>query len=161
MESVGRRVCGAPPLRFTRTIREGGSIVMTNQRIIGRLRSDTGFGLIEIVISMFLLAILAMLFLPLLIQGLKQSAENTTLATGTQLVNEQLRAAQAASPVCSDVSALTGMADFTDPRGVVIRVTTTVGACPTGKGTVSITVTAVRTDTSAQLTSASSLVLVS
>lgn len=134
---------------------------MTHQRIIDRLRSDTGFGLIEIVISMFLLAFLAMLFLPLLIQGLTQSAANTTLATGTQLVNEQLRAAQAASPVCSDVSALTGTSDFADPRGVVIRLVTTVGACPTGDGTVSITVTATRTDTSATLATASSLVLVS
>jgi prepilin-type N-terminal cleavage/methylation domain-containing protein len=134
---------------------------MTNQRILERLRSDTGFGLIEIVISMFLLAILAMLFLPLLIQGLKQSADNTTLATGTQLVNDKLRAAQAASPVCADVSALTGTSDYTDPRGVVIRLVTTVGTCPTGDGTVSFSVTATRTDTSVILATASTLVLVS
>ena len=129
-------------------------------RITERLRSDSGFGLIEITISMFLLAILAMLFLPLLVQGLKQSAANTTLATGTQLVNERLRLAQAAGPICSSVSALGGTTTFTDPRGVVIRVTTTVGACPTGTGTVSVAVAAIRTDTSASLASASTLVLV-
>jgi len=129
-------------------------------RIIERLRSDSGFGLIETTISMFMLAILAVLFLPLLIQGLKQSAANTTLATGTQLVNERLRLAQAASPACSSVSALAGTKNFTDPRGVTIRVTTTVGTCPSGNGTVSISVTAIRTDTSAALATASSLVLV-
>jgi type II secretory pathway pseudopilin PulG len=129
-------------------------------RIHERLRSDSGFGLIETTISMFMLAILAVLFLPLLIQGLKQSAANTTLATGTQLVNERLRLAQAAGPVCSSVSALAGTKNFTDPRGVTIRVTTTVGTCPSGKGTVSISVTAIRTDTSASLATAASLVLV-
>jgi prepilin-type N-terminal cleavage/methylation domain len=133
---------------------------MNNQRLVERLRSDSGFGLIEIVVSMFLLAILAMLFLPLLIQGLKQSAANTTLATGTQLVNERLRTAQGASPLCSAVSALTGSSDHVDPRGVVIRLTTTVGTCPVGRGTVSVSVSAVRTDTSQTLTTASTLVLV-
>jgi len=108
-----------------------------------------------------MLAILAVLFLPLLVQGLKQSAANTTLATGTQLVNEKLRVAQATGPACASVSALGGTTDFTDPRGVVIRVTTTVGTCPTGRGTVSVSVTAIRTDTSASLASASTLVLVS
>jgi len=132
-------------------------------RITERFRSDSGFGLIETVISMFLLAILAMLFLPLLIQGLKQSAANATMATGTQLVNERIRLAQGASPVCSSVFALGGTDDFTDPRGVVIRVTTTVGTCPTNGDptTVPVSVTAVRTDTSAVLATAATLVLVS
>lgn len=130
------------------------------KRLLERLRSDSGFGLIETTISMFMLAILAMLFLPLLIQGLKQTAANTTLATGTQLVNERLRLAQAAGPVCSSVSALGGTRTFTDPRGVIIRVTTTVGTCPTGNGTVSVSVAAIRTDTSASLATAASLVLV-
>ena len=133
---------------------------MTHQRLVERLRSDDGFGLIEIVISMFLLAILAMLFLPLLIQGLKQSAANTTMATGTQLVNERLRTAQGAGPNCTAVSALTGASEVTDPRGIVIRLATTVGECPPGRGTVSVTVTATRTDTAQELASASTLVLV-
>jgi len=130
-------------------------------RIAERLRSDSGFGLIETTISMFMLAILAVLFLPLLVQGLKQSAANTTLATGTQLVNERLHTAQATGPGCASVSALAGTSDFTDPRGIVIQVTTTVGTCPVGNGTVTVAVTAVRTDTSASLATASTLVLVS
>jgi len=132
-----------------------------NTRILERLRTDAGFSLIEIVVSMFLLAALAIMFAPLLIQGLKQSAANATMATATQLVNERLRTAQTAGPSCSAVSALDGSSDFTDPRGIVIRVTTTVGECPAGRGTVAISVAAVRTDTSAQLADAASLVLVS
>ncbi len=129
-------------------------------RIIERLRSESGFGLIETTISMFMLAILAVLFLPLLIQGLQQSAANTTLATATQLVNEQLRLAQAAGPTCSSITALPAVLDFTDPRGVDIRVTRTVATCPVGSGTVRVSVTAIRTDTSAALATAATLVLV-
>jgi type II secretory pathway pseudopilin PulG len=130
-------------------------------RIIERLRSDSGFGLVETVISMFMLAILAVLFLPLLIQGLRQSAANTTLATATQLVNEQLRLAQASGTACANVTALAGTSDFTDPRGVVIRLTTTVGSCPAGgRGTMSFSVASIRTDTSASLATGSTLVLI-
>ena len=129
-------------------------------RIIERLRSDSGFGLIETVVAMFMLAILAVLFLPFLVQGLQQSAANTTLATAVQLVNDGLRTAQNRGPICSSVSGLTGTTPFTDPRGVEIRVSTTVGACPAGKGTVSVSVTATRTDTGATLATATSLVLV-
>lgn len=129
-------------------------------RIVERVRSDSGFGLIEIVISMFMLAVLAMLFLPLLIQGLKQSATNATLATAVQLVNERLRLAQGAGPVCSDVSALGGTATLTDPRDVVISVTTTIGSCPAGAGTVSVNIQAVRADTGLVLSTAATRVFV-
>lgn len=129
-------------------------------RIIERLRSEAGFGLIEIVVSMFVLAILSLAFLPLLIQGLKQSAANTTLATATQLVNERMQLAQASGPACSAVAALAVTEDFTDPRGVVIRVSTTVGTCPTEVGTVPVSATAVRLDTGATLASSETKVFV-
>ena len=130
------------------------------KRILERLRSDSGFGLVEIVISMFMLAALAIAFVPVLIQGLKQSAANTTLATATQLVNERMQLAQSAGSTCSVVAGLGITEDFTDPRGVVIRVTTTVGTCPAGAGTVSVTASAVRLDTAAQIASAATLVFV-
>jgi type II secretory pathway pseudopilin PulG len=133
---------------------------MRIQRIVERLRSDTGFGLIEIVISMFMLAALAIAFVPILVQGLKQSAANTTLATATQLVNERMQLVQGAGTTCSVVAALGVTEDFTDPRGVVIRVTTTIDACPAGAGTVGVTATAVRQDTAEQLVVAETLVFV-
>jgi type II secretory pathway pseudopilin PulG len=129
-------------------------------RIIERLRSDSGFGLIEIVISMFMLAALAVAFVPVLIQGLRQSAANTTLATATQLVNERMQLAQSAGTTCSVVSGLGITEDFTDPRGVVIRVTTTVGTCPAGAGTVAVAASAVRLDTGAEIAAADTLVFV-
>ena len=133
---------------------------MILQRIIERLRSDTGFGLIEIVISMFMLAALAIAFVPILVQGLKQSAANTTLATATQLVNERMQLAQGAGTTCGVVAALGVTEDFTDPRGVVIRVITTVGTCPTGAGTVAVSAAAVRQDTAEQIAIAETLVFV-
>jgi type II secretory pathway pseudopilin PulG len=133
---------------------------MNLQRITERLRSDNGFGLVEIVISMFLLAALAIAFVPILVQGLKQSAANTTLATATQLVNERMQLAQGAGTTCSVVAGLGVTEDFTDPRGVVIRVTTTVDTCPVGAGTVEVSATAVRLDTARQLAEAETLVFV-
>lgn len=130
------------------------------QKIAERLRSEAGLGLIEIVVSMLVLAALSMAFLPVLIQGLKQSASNTTLATASQLVNERMQLAQAAGPTCSNVSAVAGTENFTDPRGVVIQVTTVVGTCPSGTGTVPVTATAVRLDTSTSIVRSSTLVFV-
>ena len=69
-----------------------------------RTRDDSGFGLIEIVVSMFMLALLSISFLPILITAIKASATNATLATGTQLVNQQLELAAStalATPNCA------------------------------------------------------------
>jgi len=123
-------------------------------------RSDEGFGLIEIVVSMFMLALLAMAFLPILVQGLKQSSSNATLATATQLVNQQLQQAQAKGPTCTNVESVAGTQQLTDPQGVQIQVTTTVGSCPTGTGTVTVASAAVRQDSGDTVASASTLVYV-
>ena len=46
-------------------------------RIVERLRSaDHGYGLVEIVVAMFMMALLAIAFLPLLIQGIQTSHRN-------------------------------------------------------------------------------------
>lgn len=122
---------------------------------------DDGFGLIEIVVSMFVLAALSLAFIPLLVQGLKLSAENTTLATANQLVNEQLALVQDAGPYCDAVQVLVGEADTVDPRGVTIRITTVIDPCPTSAvGTIKASVTAKRMDTGASLVSAATLVYV-
>lgn len=90
---------------------------------------DSGFGLIEIVVSMFMLALLAISFLPLLITALKASATNATLATGTQLVNQQLELAAAtaiSTPNCAAMkvyaAALPGaIGTLTDRNGNVLQ----------------------------------------
>lgn len=60
-----------------------------------RTDSDDGFGLVEIVVSMFILALIAIAFLPLLIQGVQVAAQNRTLATATQLIHDQIEQARA------------------------------------------------------------------
>lgn len=121
---------------------------------------DLGLGLIEIVISMFLLALLALAFAPVLIASVRSSDANTTVATATQLVNERMQIAQANGPSCSNVASLAGTVSLTDPRGVTINVVTTVATCPTEVGTVEVESIATRTDTNAVIAQATTLVFV-
>jgi len=124
--------------------------------------ADAGFGLIEIVVAMFLLAVLAIAFLPVLVQGIAQSSANGTLAAATQLVNREMENARAQT-TCSGLTADT----FTvpDDRGVTLRVTRTVGdACPATAAsypiTVPLEVTVARTDTGDLVSSATTLIFV-
>lgn len=122
---------------------------------------DAGFGLIEIVVSMMVLAILAIAFLPVLIQGLQRSAANATLATATQLVNERMELVQASGATCSSIGTFAVESTFVDEQNVEIRLTTTVGTCPDATGTVLVTTTATRTDTGTVLIDAATRVLLS
>ena len=122
---------------------------------------DAGFGLIEIVISIFLLAVLSLAFLPLLVQGLARSAANVTQASSVQLVNDRLEAVRASGLGCSAVTALAGTETTVDLRNVPLRITRIAGSCPSSyPGTVSYSVSVVRTDSNESLASASTLVLV-
>jgi Tfp pilus assembly protein PilV len=105
------------------------------------LTDDEGFGLVEAVVSMLILATLAIAFLPLLITGLKQSATNSTQALATQLVSERMSLAQAAT-TCSALTLVASSASETDPRGNVVDITTTVQDCTAGTGTYAVTATA-------------------
>lgn len=132
----------------------------TGRSISSAATAEDGLGLIEIVVAMLMLAVLAIAFVPLLVEGLKLSARNTTLATATQLVAEQLQLAQNAGPVCADVAALGGVTTFTDSRDVVLEVTTTTGLCASGTATLPVSVAVVRLDTVETISSASTLVYV-
>lgn len=127
--------------------------------------NDRGFGLIEIVISMFLLALLAAAFLPILVQGLKQSAANATLATATQLANDQTELARAATK-CSELGLPTTTTTTTivDPRNVTLSVVRTVGSscapAPENPVNVPVDVTVTRTDTGDVLATAHTLVFI-
>lgn len=105
------------------------------------LTDDEGFGLVEAVVSMLVLATLAIAFLPLLITGLKQSATNATTAFATQLVSERMSLAQSATS-CSALTLVGSTATQTDPRGAQIDVTTTVQDCTAGRGVYTVTATA-------------------
>jgi type II secretory pathway pseudopilin PulG len=129
------------------------------------LRDDEGIGLMETVVAMFVLAILAMSLLPLLITGMQAAVANTTTAAATQFANDRMSIAQAmgansATP-CTDIETLeTSPATMFDARGVELRAVTTVGACPSGVGTISVATAVSRIDTGDVLARATTAVLV-
>lgn len=108
--------------------------VATGESVI----SNAGFGIIEVVVSMFLLGVMAMSFIPLLLNSVKDTAKNTTIATATQIVNEQIegaravRSAASTSPSCSDVRQYLNAtrAPVVDPRGVTLVTQWSAVACP-------------------------------
>lgn len=90
---------------------------------------ESGFGIIEIVVSMFLLGLLIISFAPLLISNLQFTARNTTIATASQIVNQQIEAARAVrsatatAPSCNDIRLFLAvtLAPVVDPRGVNLQ----------------------------------------
>jgi type II secretory pathway pseudopilin PulG len=127
--------------------------------------ADDGFGLIEIVVSMFMLALLAMAFLPLLVQGLKQSASTATMATATQLVHDQIELARSRQATCTALTTFTANQNLAvpivDPRHVSLEVNLILGDCPEDyPGTVKLTATVTRGDAGDVVSTASTLVYV-
>ena len=94
---------------------------------------EAGFGIVEIVVSMFLLAILAMAFLPLLIQSVRASASNASMVTATQLVQNELELARNEPKTCSAIKAfgLVVPAATTDSRGVSYQPSRAADPCST------------------------------
>ncbi|MCU1507715.1 MAG: type secretion system protein [Microbacteriaceae bacterium] len=84
--------------------------------------ADRGFGLIEIVVSMFLLGLLAIATLPLLIQSMAVASKNATIASATQVVEQQLEQLRASGSSCSAVKTLVAATPATVPeRGVSLQ----------------------------------------
>ncbi|KQV26100.1 prepilin-type N-terminal cleavage/methylation domain-containing protein [Yonghaparkia sp. Root332] len=104
---------------------------------------DAGFGLVEIVISMFLLALLAVAFLPLLVDSLRTTVRNATTATATQLVSEQLDAVSLLSRTCAALAAFEGatVPTVTDERGTIYTATRNAATCPSSGYPLSVAVT--------------------
>lgn len=102
-------------------------------------RSDDGLGLLEIVISMFLIALLAIAFVPVLMAGLRSAESNSTTATASRLASQALEALRARDPQnCSQLALFASGYPITqvDGEGVTIRVTVTVptgAACVAGR----------------------------
>lgn len=122
---------------------------------------DEGFGLVEIVVAMLLLAIIAAAFLPVLATTLVQSARNVTTTSATQLVNDQLERARNADSTCAGLQVFAGetVQDVVDSRSVPLHIQRTLGACPASyPGTVKFTATVTRTDTNQVVTTADTLI---
>jgi len=93
--------------------------------------ADSGIGIVEIVIAMFLLALLAAGTAPLLVGALRLSAGNSTITTATQLVEEQLSQARSQTATCSALTAFatTATPAVTDGAGKSLA-TTRTASCP-------------------------------
>jgi prepilin-type N-terminal cleavage/methylation domain-containing protein len=124
---------------------------------------QAGFGMIEIVVSMFLIAILAMAFLPMIVQGLQVARGNTTIATATQLLSQQLEIARNLDSTCAAMIAFddAAVAPVIDSRGVSLQPQRAVGPCPTaGPGTVPVRAWVTETGSTAVIAEATTLILV-
>jgi hypothetical protein len=111
---------------------------------------------------MFLIALLAMAFLPLLIQSLKATTTNTSASIATNLVSQQLEQLRTVPTTCSAVTTFLGAdpAPVTDDRGVVLTIDRQlIGTCPTVyPGTVRVRVAV--TSGGSTLSEATTLVMV-
>lgn len=126
---------------------------------------DEGFGLVEIVVSMFILAIIAIAFLPLLIQGIKVAADNRTLATATQLIHDQIEQARAIG-TCDALAAFGASvsqpnASFSLTRGIEHFDDNTLDPCAIAyPGVVKLTLTVSEVGSTEVIVEATTLVLV-
>ena len=92
-----------------------------------RTDGERGLGLLEIVISMFLISLIAISFIPVLVSGLRASEANSTTATATRLVAQVTDRALAQAPdTCAALQLLGGTSSQLDAQGVTIEVVTTV-----------------------------------
>lgn len=123
--------------------------------------ADAGFSLVEIVVAMFILALVAVSLAPMLVSSLQQTSTNALATQATHLASVQMDAVRAQTANCAAMSAY---ANSTLPvvatgQGVSLSITQTLGACPaTYPGTAQFTVNVRRTDTNALLATATTLV---
>ncbi|CAN5138954.1 hypothetical protein BH09ACT3_BH09ACT3_06760 [soil metagenome] len=128
-----------------------------------RFQAEKGLSLIEIVVSMFLLALLALAFLPMIIQSLTLTRSNTTLATASQLVNRELDLARSQAPTCAGLTSFAAavVPVTTDQRGVALQPQRSV-TCPASyPGTARFTSTVVISGTTTAVSSSVTLIFVS
>lgn len=104
---------------------------------------DKGFGLVEILISMFLLALLAVAFLPLLIDALRVSITNAKVATANQILSEQLDAIALLPRTCAAYNAFESatLPAVADERGTTYQASRDVVGCTPAAYPAAVTIT--------------------
>lgn len=132
------------------------------------LSKERGIGILEVVVAIFLLALVVLSFAPVLNNSIKLSGRNTTIATASQIVGEQietaraLRSSTATDPSCADIQAFVSnpQADVLDPRGVMMATKRTYSGCPSvAPWAVYMGVTVTQTGTTTVLASADTVIL--
>jgi prepilin-type N-terminal cleavage/methylation domain-containing protein len=98
-------------------------------------RDDAGFGLIEVVISMVLLCVIALAFLPLVARATQAAASGSQLAAASRLVSEEMELVRTRSyttcpPLGPEPLGTSPGEPLVGPRGVRLRTWTKfVGPC--------------------------------
>lgn len=92
-----------------------------------RTHDDEGFGLVEIVIAMFLFGIIALALLPMLVTGVQYSTEQSSVATATRQLNALIDDARQ-QPSCASLGLIVGTKTFEDGRNVNFTTSGSVGA---------------------------------
>ncbi|GAA2723721.1 hypothetical protein [Cellulomonas aerilata] len=111
---------------------------------------DSGLSLAEVIVSMLVLAVVAMAFLPVVARTTTAAATETAVATATRLVSRQLELARVSGATCTALRATTADVDARDGENRRYAVTTELvpvapsTACP---GLVRYTVRVARTGT--------------
>lgn len=101
---------------------------------------DEGFGMVEVMVSILLFAIVLLMTVGLLISALRASARNSSIESATQWAAEQIDAAHAAvagldyskaCPKWTDVVGAGSPANRPDGRGMAMKLVVTADATPT------------------------------
>lgn len=103
--------------------------------------SDAGFSIVEVIIAMFLLAIIAVALLPALVNGIRYSSQQSAVATATRQLNSLVEQARQ-TPSCGALSSAAATKTFTDGAGRTLTSSGVVGTCAS-KATASLKLTAV------------------
>lgn len=115
------------------------------------LADQAGVSLVEIVVAMFILAMMSIGVLPLMMGAVAASAGNRDLVAATALVNGQLATLESTFPNTSENScaavSTAAAAGITDPSGSGATADIVIGDCPTDyPGTVTVRITGYRPD---------------
>lgn len=129
-----------------------------------RLRDDdAGFTLIEVLVSMLILAVIALALIPAFVSQMRATSTNTTIATASQLAGQQIDDAQSRAATCAALQAYQSqtVAPVIDARGVTLQVQRTVALpCPsTYPATIKVQVSVTTSGSASSLATATTLVL--
>lgn len=75
-------------------------------------REESGFGIIEVIVAMMIMAIVLMSLAPFLVSSFKTTARNVRIAAATELVNQRIDLAQSRSYSSSCEAFETFLADY-------------------------------------------------
>lgn len=114
-----------------------------------RCDDQAGVSLVEIVVAMFLLAVMSVAVLPLMAGAVQASATNRDLVAANSLANAQLATLQTTFPTSAENSCTAVAAEaasgIADPSGSGATASIAVGTCPSSyPGTVTVRVQAFR-----------------